>query len=354
MTLRFLVTGGAGFIGSAVVRHLIADTSHEVCVLDALTYAGNLDNLQAVAAHPRYRFEQADICDAPAVLRVFETFAPDVIMHLAAESHVDRSIDGPAAFIKTNVLGTFVLLEAARERWLKLDGEAKARFRFHHVSTDEVFGSLGTTDFFLETSPYQPNSPYSASKAGSDHLARAWHHTYKLPTVSSNCSNNYGPYHFPEKLIPLVILNALEGKPIPVYGDGANVRDWLYVEDHARALVTVATQGLVGESYNVGGWNERSNLEVVHAICDLVDEMTAGKHSRRLVTFVSDRPGHDRRYAIDASKIKRELGWTPSESFETGLRKTVRWYIDNPHWWSRIRSGVYRGERLGQGAEATA
>ena len=354
MTLRFLVTGGAGFIGSAVVRHLIADTPHEVCVLDALTYAGNRDNLDMVAAHPRYRFEQADICDAPAVLRVFETFAPDVIMHLAAESHVDRSIDGPAAFIKTNVLGTFVLLEAARGRWLKLDGEAKDRFRFHHVSTDEVFGSLGATDFFLETSPYQPNSPYSASKAGSDHLVRAWHHTYKLPTISSNCSNNYGPYHFPEKLIPLVILNALEGKPIPVYGDGANVRDWLYVEDHARALVTIATKGLIGETYNVGGWNERSNLDVVHAICDLVDEMTGRCGSRRLLSFVTDRPGHDRRYAIDATKIKRELGWTPQESFDTGLRKTVRWYIDNPQWWSRIRSGVYRGERLGQGAEATA
>jgi dTDP-glucose 4,6-dehydratase len=356
MTLRFLVTGGAGFIGSAVVRHLIEDTSHEVCVLDALTYAGNLDNLSTVSADPRYKFEQVDICDAPAVVRVFQAFKPDIVMHLAAESHVDRSIDGPAAFIKTNVLGTFVLLEAARAQWLALDETAKARFRFHHVSTDEVFGSLGDSDFFLETSPYQPNSPYSASKAGSDHLVRAWHHTYKLPTVSSNCSNNYGPYHFPEKLIPLVILNALEGKPIPVYGNGANVRDWLYVEDHARALVTIATQGVLGESYNVGGWNERSNLDVVHAICDLVDAMAPkpGRSAKDLISFVIDRPGHDQRYAIDASKIKRDLGWVPRESFETGLRKTVRWYLDNPEWWQRIRSGGYRGERLGQGAEQVA
>jgi dTDP-glucose 4,6-dehydratase len=356
MTLRFLVTGGAGFIGSAVVRHLIEDTSHEVCVLDALTYAGNLDNLSAVSGNPRYSFAQVDITDAPAVLRVFEAVKPDIVMHLAAESHVDRSIDGPAAFIKTNVLGTFVLLEAARAQWLALDETAKARFRFHHVSTDEVFGSLGNSDFFLETSPYQPNSPYSASKAGSDHLVRAWHHTYKMPTVSSNCSNNYGPYHFPEKLIPLVILNALEGKPIPVYGNGANIRDWLYVEDHARALVTIATKGVIGESYNVGGWNERSNLDVVNAICDLVDEMApkAGQSAKDLITFVTDRPGHDQRYAIDASKIKHELGWVPRESFETGLRKTVRWYLDNPDWWQRIRSGVYRGERLGQGAEQAA
>ena len=352
MTLRFLITGGAGFIGSAVVRHLLAETPHAVCVLDALTYAGNRDNLDAVASSDRFQFAEVDICDAAAVRGVFATYAPDVIMHLAAESHVDRSIDGPAAFIKTNVLGTFVLLEAAREHWLKLDGEAKSRFRFHHVSTDEVFGSLGASDFFLETSPYQPNSPYSASKAGSDHLVRAWHHTYGLPTLTSNCSNNYGPYHFPEKLIPLVILHALEGKPIPVYGDGANVRDWLFVEDHARALVTIATAGAVGDSYNVGGWNERSNLEVVQGICDLVDEMTGRSGSRALITFVADRPGHDRRYAIDATKIKRELGWTPQESFETGLRKTVRWFIDNPRWWERIRSGGYRGERLGRGAGA--
>ena len=348
--MRVLVTGGAGFIGSAVARHLIADTTHEVLNLDKLTYAGNLDNLAECAADARYQFAQVDICDAPGVHRVFESFAPDIVMHLAAESHVDRSIDGPGAFIETNVMGTFVLLEAARRYWSALGAAAKARFRFHHISTDEVFGSLGKTDFFLEESPYQPNSPYSASKAGSDHLVRAWHHTYGLPTVASNCSNNYGPYHFPEKLIPLVILNALEGKPIPVYGAGANIRDWLYVEDHARALVVIATQGKLGDSYNVGGWNERRNIDVVEAICALVDEMAPnaeiGKR-RNLITYVTDRPGHDLRYAIDATKIKRELGWVPQESFETGLRKTVRWYLDNPTWWGRIRSGVYRGERLG-------
>lgn len=352
MALRFIVTGGAGFIGSAVVRHLIADTDHAVLNLDKLTYAGNPDNLAPVADHPRYSFAQADICDAEAVRARFEAFKPDIVMHLAAESHVDRSIDAPAAFIETNVMGTFVLLEAARRTWSSLDGAARARFRFHHVSTDEVFGSLGASDLFREESPYQPNSPYSASKAGSDHLVRAWHHTYGLPTVASNCSNNYGPYHFPEKLIPLVILNALEGKPIPVYGAGTNVRDWLYVEDHARALVTIATTGALGESYNVGGWNERANIEVVRTICALVDEMageTAGGPRTRLITHVTDRPGHDQRYAIDASKIRRELGWVPQESFETGLRKTVRWYLDNSAWWGRIRSGVYRGERLGQG-----
>ena len=353
--MRFVVTGGAGFIGSAVVRHLIADTDHEVVNLDKLTYAGNLDNLSGVADDPRYRFERADICDPAAVRRVFEAARPDVVMHLAAESHVDRSIDGPGTFIETNVTGTFVLLEAARRHWASLSGEARARFRFHHVSTDEVFGSLGAEGVFHEDSLYQPNSPYSASKAGSDHLVRAWHHTYGLPTVASNCSNNYGPYHFPEKLIPLVILNALEGKPLPVYGTGANVRDWLHVEDHARALVVIATTGRIGESYNVGGWNERRNIEVVEAICDLVDEMAPGTTSagreigprRQLITFVTDRPGHDGRYAIDAGKIKRELGWSPRETFESGLRKTVRWYLDNPAWWGRIRSGVYRGERLG-------
>ena len=347
--MRFIVTGGAGFIGSAVVRHLIEDTDHEILCLDKLTYAGNLDNLASVADDPRYSFAQVDICDAAAVRGTFARYRPDIVMHLAAESHVDRSIDGPAAFIETNVMGTFVLLEAARQHWNALDGEAKARFRFHHISTDEVFGSLGADDFFREESPYQPNSPYSASKAGSDHLVRAWHHTYKLPTVASNCSNNYGPYHFPEKLIPLVILNALEGKPIPVYGRGDNIRDWLYVEDHARALVTIATRGAIGESYNVGGWNERTNIDVVKAICALVDEMApdgSGPHET-LITFVTDRPGHDQRYAIDASKIKRELGWVPQETFESGLRKTVRWYLDNPEWWRRIRSGVYQGQRLG-------
>ena len=354
--MRFIVTGGAGFIGSAVVRHLIADTRHEVLTLDKLTYAGNLDNLAAVADDPRYRFERADICDPSAIRRIFEDYRPDLVMHLAAESHVDRSIDGPGTFIETNVNGTFVLLEAARRHWAGLQGEAKARFRFHHVSTDEVFGSLGAEGLFHENSPYQPNSPYSASKAASDHLARAWHHTYGLPTVASNCSNNYGPYHFPEKLIPLVILNALEGKPLPVYGTGANVRDWLYVEDHARALVEIATRGVGGESYNVGGWNERRNIDVVEAICDLVDEMAPSKAigaRRKLITFVTDRPGHDGRYAIDASKIKRELGWEPRETFESGLRKTVRWYLDNPAWWGRIRSGVYRGERLGATRDAS-
>ena len=354
--MRFIVTGGAGFIGSAVVRHLIADTRHEVLTLDKLTYAGNLDNLAAVADDPRYRFEHADICDPSAIRRIVEDYRPDLVMHLAAESHVDRSIDGPGTFIETNVNGTFVLLEAARRHWAGLQGEAKARFRFHHVSTDEVFGSLGAEGLFHEDSPYQPNSPYSASKAASDHLARAWHHTYGLPTVASNCSNNYGPYHFPEKLIPLVILNALEGKPLPVYGTGANVRDWLYVEDHARALVEIATRGVVGESYNVGGWNERRNIDVVEAICDLVEEMAPSKAigaRRKLITFVTDRPGHDGRYAIDASKIKRELGWEPRETFESGLRKTVRWYLDNPAWWGRIRSGVYRGERLGAARDAS-
>ena len=355
MALRFIVTGGAGFIGSAVVRHLIADTPHAVLNLDKLTYAGNLDNLASVAGDPRYAFAQVDICDAGDVRRVVEAYQPDIIMHLAAESHVDRSIDGPAAFIQTNVVGTFVLLEAARHYWSRLEGDRKDRFRFHHVSTDEVFGSLGALDFFREDSPYQPNSPYSASKAGSDHLVRAWHHTYKLPMVTSNCSNNYGPYHFPEKLIPLAILNALEGKPIPVYGAGLNIRDWLYVEDHARALVTIATRGAVGESYNVGGWNERTNIAVVRTICALVDEMAPADTPREsLITYVTDRPGHDQRYAIDASKIKRDLAWVPQESFESGLRKTVRWYIDNPAWWGRIRSGVYRGERLGQAGGGAA
>ncbi len=350
MNRRFLVTGGAGFIGSAVVRYLIEETSHEVCVVDKLTYAGNLDNLKSVAGHRRYRFEKIDICDLEAIQQIIADFRPDIIMHLAAESHVDRSIDGPDAFVQTNVLGTFILLQSARSYFEKLPRDAQERFRFHHVSTDEVFGSLGAEGYFCETTAYQPNSPYSASKAASDHFVRAWHHTYGLPTVSSNCSNNYGPYHFPEKLIPLTILNAIEMKSLPVYGNGANIRDWLFVEDHARALVEIALNGKIGDSYNVGGSNELTNLEVVRKICAVVDELLPVANGSReaLIAFVSDRPGHDQRYAIDASKIKRELGWKPRETFDSGLAKTVRWYLDNKTWWERIRSGVYRGERLGQ------
>ena len=356
MKKRFLITGGAGFIGSAVVRHLIQETEHEVCVVDKLTYAGNLDNLETVANNPRYQFKTLDICDAPAVAGAIAEYRPDVLMHLAAESHVDRSIDGPDVFLQTNVMGTFVLLQAARVYWQALSPEAQAQFRFHHVSTDEVFGSLGAEGLFSEETPYQPNSPYSASKAASDHLVRAWHHTFGLPTVASNCSNNYGPFHFPEKLIPLTILNAIEMKPLPVYGTGSNVRDWLFVEDHARALVEIALNGQVGESYNVGGSNEHSNLDVVKRICRLVDaQMPLPSGSREsLITFVTDRPGHDMRYAIDAGKITRELGWTPKESFDTGLAKTVRWYIDNRSWWERVRTGVYRGERLGQARSSVA
>jgi dTDP-glucose 4,6-dehydratase len=350
---RFLVTGGAGFIGSAVVRRLIQATQHRVLVVDKLTYAGNLDSLGPVAANPRYEFVKADICDLAAMRDAIGRFRPDVIMHLAAESHVDRSIDSPGAFIETNVNGTFTLLRAALDHWRGLDEEARKAFRFHHISTDEVFGSLGAEGLFTEETPYQPNSPYSASKAASDHLVRAWHHTYGLPTVTSNCSNNYGPCHFPEKLIPLMILNALEGKPLPVYGKGDNVRDWLHVEDHARALILIAEQGVPGESYNVGGNAEKTNLEVVHAVCALVDELApplSGGPRTNLITYVTDRPGHDLRYAIDASKIRRELGWEPLETFESGLRKTVEWYLANRPWWERIRSGVYRGERLGVSA----
>ena len=352
MSLKFLVTGGAGFIGSAVVRKLIGETGHDVCVVDKLTYAGNLASLASVSGSNRYRFEQADIGDGESMRALFADFQPDIVMHLAAESHVDRSIDGPGDFIQTNIVGTFALLQEALRHWRGLEGEAKARFRFHHISTDEVFGSLGADGFFREDTAYQPNSPYSASKAASDHLVRAWHHTYGLPVVMTNCSNNYGPYHFPEKLIPLMILNALEGKALPVYGSGANVRDWLHVEDHARALALIAEKGKIGESYNVGGSAERSNLQVVEAICGLMDELApdAGIGPRRgLITFVADRPGHDQRYAIDATKIERELGWRPQESFESGLRKTVSWYLANRDWWGRIRSGVYRGERLGAG-----
>lgn len=353
--MRILVTGGAGFIGSAVVRHLINDTPHEVANVDKLTYAGNLESLASVADSPRYRFHQVDICDGPALAKVFAEFRPTAVMHLAAESHVDRSIDGPAAFIETNVVGTYTLLEAARAYWNALSAAEKDAFRFHHISTDEVYGDLeGTDDLFTETTPYAPSSPYSASKAGSDHLVRAWQRTYGLPTLVTNCSNNYGPFHFPEKLIPHIILNALHGKPLPVYGDGGQIRDWLYVEDHARALVQVVSRGEVGETYNIGGHNEKRNLEVVHTLCDLLEELAPGKPQglaryRDLITFVKDRPGHDRRYAIDASRIQRELGWVPQETFETGLRKTVQWYLQNEAWWQRVLSGAYQLGRLGQG-----
>ncbi len=356
MISRILVTGGAGFIGSAVVRHLIQNTRHEVANLDKLTYAGNLESLTTVADSPRYRFHQVDICDAAALDRVFAEFRPNAVMHLAAESHVDRSIDGPADFIQTNIVGTYTLLEAARRYWNGLAPDAKEAFRFHHISTDEVYGDLeGTDDLFTETTPYAPSSPYSASKASSDHLVRAWQRTYGLPVLVTNCSNNYGPFHFPEKLIPHMILNALAGKPLPVYGDGAQIRDWLYVEDHSRALVEVVTRGQVGETYNIGGHNEKRNLEVVETLCDLLEDLAPNKPAgveryRDLITFVKDRPGHDLRYAIDASKIQRELGWVPEETFESGIRKTVQWYLDNREWWQRVLSGDYRLGRLGEHA----
>ncbi|MCW2240847.1 dTDP-glucose 4,6-dehydratase [Azospirillum canadense] len=345
---RILVTGGAGFIGSAVVRQLLAETDAFVVNVDKLTYAANLSSLPGAADNPRYAFEKVDICDGEELRRVFAQHRPDAVMHLAAESHVDRSIDGPGEFIQTNVVGTFRLLEAARGYWMGLPADERAAFRFHHISTDEVFGTLGDEGFFTETTAYSPNSPYSASKASSDHLVRAWHETYGLPVVLTNCSNNYGPYHFPEKLIPLMILKGLKGEPLPVYGKGDNVRDWLYVEDHARALRLVLEKGVIGESYNVGGYNERTNLDVVRTLCALLDELApAGAPHDRLITFVADRPGHDKRYAIDASKITRELGWTPQETFETGLRKTVEWYLENRSWWEAILNGSYRGERLG-------
>ena len=351
MSKRYLVTGGAGFIGSAFVRHAIAATDHRVLVVDKLTYAGNLDSLAPVKDHPRFQFVRADIADAAAMKAALADFQPHVVLHLAAESHVDRSIDGPAAFVQTNIVGTFVLLQQALGYWRAFPKANADGFRFHHVSTDEVFGSLDAQGLFGEDSPYRPNSPYSASKAASDHLVRAWHHTYGLPVLISNCSNNFGPYHFPEKLIPLTILNALEGKPLPVYGKGENVRDWLYVEDHARALLLIAERGRVGESYNVGANCERSNIAVVRAICALMDELApdAVGSRERLITFVADRPGHDLRYAIDARKLRAELGWTPHETFELGLRKTVEWYLTNRPWWERIRREVYRGERLGAG-----
>ena len=347
---RILVTGGAGFIGSAVTRHLIGDLGAEVLVVDKLTYAGNLASLAPVAQDVRFRFLRADICDAEAIERAIAEFAPHAIMHLAAESHVDRSIDGPAAFIETNLVGTFRMLEAATAHWRALDEAGRARFRFHHISTDEVFGALGDEGQFTAETAYDPRSPYSASKAGSDHLVRAWHHTHGLPVLVTNCSNNYGPYHFPEKLIPLMILKGLAGEPLPVYGDGSNVRDWLHVEDHARALATVVEHGAPGATYLIGGEAERTNLQVVEAICDLLDAHAPrgdGASRRSQIGFVSDRPGHDYRYAIDASRIRDELGWRPRESFDSGMAATVRWYLDNREWWQAIQAGTYRGERLG-------
>ncbi|MBK0033528.1 dTDP-glucose 4,6-dehydratase [Erwinia sp. S43] len=351
--MKILVTGGAGFIGSAVVRHIISETADSVVNVDKLTYAGNLESVATVSSDPRYAFEQADICDKSAMAAIFARHQPDAVMHLAAESHVDRSISGPADFIETNIVGTYVLLEAARQYWSELDASRKKAFRFHHISTDEVYGDLPHPDevsdgqnnlpLFTETTSYAPSSPYSASKASSDHLVRAWLRTYGLPTVVTNCSNNYGPYHFPEKLIPLVILNALEGKNLPIYGKGDQIRDWLYVEDHARALYTVVTNGTVGETYNIGGHNEKQNLQVVETICDLLDEMVPkGQSYRQQISYVADRPGHDRRYAIDAGKIGRELGWQPLETFESGIRKTVQWYLDNSSWVSNVKSGAYQ------------
>ncbi|EGR0800272.1 dTDP-glucose 4,6-dehydratase [Vibrio alginolyticus] len=353
-TKKILVTGGAGFIGSAVVRHILFDTPDTVINVDALTYAGNTESIPNIEDGSRYIFENIDICDSNELKRVFYQHKPDAIMHLAAESHVDRSIDGPSAFIQTNIVGTFNMLEAARSYWLGLDSEAKDRFRFHHISTDEVYGDLeGTTDLFTEETSYEPSSPYSASKASSDHLVRAWGRTYGLPILVTNCSNNYGPYHFPEKLIPHIILNAIHGKPLPVYGDGCQVRDWLFVEDHARALYKVLTEGNVGETYNIGGHNEKKNIEVVETICDLLEELRPTKPGgissyKDLICFVKDRPGHDIRYAIDATKIECELGWRPEESFESGIKKTVEWYLNNEGWWSRVLSGEYQLNRLGE------
>ena len=344
--MKILVTGGAGFIGSAVIRHIIRNTHDAVVNLDKLTYAGNLESLAEVSDSERYAFEQVDICDRAEVEGVFREHQPDAVMHLAAESHVDRSIDGPADFIETNIVGTYTLLEVARQYWQGLNETRKAAFRFHHISTDEVYGDLeDPEELFTETTGYAPSSPYSASKASSDHLVRAWSRTYGLPTLVTNCSNNYGPYHFPEKLIPLIILNALEGKPLPVYGKGDQVRDWLYVEDHARALYRVVREGQIGETYNIGGHNEKQNIEVIRTLCELLDELCPDSPHRphtSLITHVQDRPGHDLRYAIDASKIQRELGWVPEETFESGIRKTVQWYLDNPAWVARVKSGEYQ------------
>ncbi len=362
--MKFLVTGGAGFIGSAVIRHIINNTEDDVINVDKLTYAGNLESLLSVSDSDHYSFEQVDICYRTELDRIFSEYQPDIVMHLAAESHVDRSIDGSATFIETNIVGTYTLLETALQYWQSLNNERKSSFRFHHISTDEVYGDLeGTGDLFTENTPYDPSSPYSASKASSDHLVRAWLRTYGLPTIITNCSNNYGPYHFPEKLIPLMILNALEGKHLPVYGDGQQIRDWLYVDDHARALHLVATKGTIGETYNIGGHNEKANIEVVRTICNLLEELVpaTSRHScesrnlenenvkgyKNLITFVEDRPGHDKRYAIDASKIEKQLGWKPRETFESGIRKTVEWYLNNEAWWSRVLDGSYSRERLG-------
>ncbi|MEB3767354.1 dTDP-glucose 4,6-dehydratase [Acinetobacter sp. MD2] len=346
--MKILVTGGAGFIGSAVIRHIIQNTQNSVLNVDKLTYAGNLESLSLIEKNPNYQFSHTDICDRAALDQIFTDFQPDLIMHLAAESHVDRSITGSAAFVETNIIGTYQLLEATRHYWNALPENKKTAFRFHHISTDEVYGDLeGTEDLFLETTPYAPSSPYSASKASSDHLVRAWNRTYGLPTIITNCSNNYGPYHFPEKLIPLVILNALAGKALPVYGNGAQIRDWLYVEDHARALYQVVTEAAVGETYNIGGHNEQQNIDVVHAICELLEELAPNKPEgvaqyKDLITYVTDRPGHDLRYAIDATKIKQDLGWVPQETFATGLRKTVQWYLDHQDWVANVQSGEYQ------------
>ena len=345
--MKVLVTGGAGFIGSALIRHLVHDKKFWVVNVDKLTYAANLTSLSSVTKSGFYQFERADICDAEAIRKIFLKYSPDVVMHLAAESHVDRSIDGPAPFVQTNIVGTFTMLEEARHYWMSLLGEKREKFLFHHVSTDEVFGDLGPSDeFFNETTSYSPSSPYSATKAGSDHLVRAWYRTYKMPVVITNCSNNYGPYHFPEKLIPHMILNAIHGKPLPIYGDGLQIRDWLYVEDHVKALVNVVTDGAIGETYNIGGHNQKTNLEVAQTICALLEELAPQKplnvkSYRDLIVFVKDRPGHDIRYAIDASKIDRELGWIPEETFQTGLRKTVQWYLVNRIWWKQILSDDY-------------
>lgn len=359
MNKKCIVTGGAGFIGSALVRLLLKETEASVLVVDKLTYAGVPESLKEVglipetlaSTNPRLKFLKADICDAAAMDKAFADFQPDTIFHLAAESHVDRSIDGPGEFIRTNITGTATLLQAALTYWRKLDEKARGNFRFQHISTDEVYGTLGETGYFTEKTPYSPHSPYSASKASSDHLVRAWHDTYGLPTLITNCSNNYGPYHFPEKLIPLIILNALDGKPLPVYGKGANVRDWLFVEDHARALLLVNEKGTPGETYNVGGHNERTNLEVVQTVCAVLDELKPrnnGKYAD-LITYVADRPGHDLRYAIDPAKLMTELGWKPRENFDTGIRRTVQWYLENEWWWGPIRANRYAGQRLGEG-----